>query len=129
MHLRIKKINLKMPLRFLRSKKIVFIFCFIFSVCVLNFFKHQFIFYLPFDIPGTQMAATIPPLGTFMESHLKTENLEYKCSVFKHENVHWMQYKRMGLIKFYACYLYGFILSGRKFNAMEIEARKPCRGK
>lgn len=32
----------------------------------INHVKKEYVTYLPFDIPGKQMAATIPPFGIFI---------------------------------------------------------------
>ena len=76
-------------------------------------------YYIPFDIPGSQMAMTIPPFGSFIE--LKYINNK---SILKHEMVHWSQYRKMGFWGFYKTYLYEYIKYGRKYGPMEVEARK-----
>lgn len=91
---------------------IIFIFLFVIT-------KKDKIYYIPFNIPGSQMAATIPPLGTFIESkYIKN------TSILNHEMAHWEQYKRMGFISFYCTYFSEYLKYGRKFGPMEIEARK-----
>ena len=81
--------------------------------------KKDKIYYIPFDIPGSQMAATIPPFGIFIESKYKTDK-----SILRHEMVHWSQYNRMGFFKFYYTYISEYKKYGRKYGPMEVEARK-----
>lgn len=81
--------------------------------------KKNKIYYIPFDIPGSQMAATIPPLGTFIEN-----NYEGNISILKHEKIHWIQYEKMGFFGFYSTYLSEYIKFGRIYGPMEVEARK-----
>ena len=82
-------------------------------------FKKDKIYYIPFNIPGSQMAITIPPFGTFIESKYKTDK-----TMLKHEMIHWNQFYRMGFITFYSTYISEYIKYGRKYGPMEIEARK-----
>ena len=105
---------------------LVFVFVFVF---VLNVFKHPYVFYLPFDMPGSLMASTVPPFGIFIQAGYKNENPVDPCSILTHEMVHWKQYERMGLVTFYYNYLKCYIQSGRIHNWMEEEARGPCREK
>ena len=91
----------------------------IFSVFILSILKKDKIYYTPFDIPGSQMAATIPPFGTFIEVKYKGN-----LSILNHELVHWDQYNRMGFADFYITYISEYIKHGRKYGPMEIEARK-----
>ena len=88
------------------------------SVSIFSIKKEK-IYYIPFDIPGTQMAATIPPFGTFIESRYKKDK-----SILNHELAHWVQYQRMGFRKFYSTYFKEYIKYGRKYGPMEKEARK-----
>jgi len=92
-------------------------------VIILNFSKEESIYYLPFDIPGSQMAATIPPFGIFIEHTYKVEG-DSLGSILAHELVHWDQYRRMGLIKFYYAYTSEYLKHGRVNNWMEEEARQ-----
>jgi hypothetical protein len=98
-------------------KKLLF-----FLVVVLLFLitiKKNIIYYTPIDIPGTQMAATIPPFGIFIEKQYKKNK-----SLLNHEMVHWDQYNRMGFFGFYSTYLSEYLKYGRKYGPMEKEARK-----
>jgi hypothetical protein len=102
------------------KKLVIILVVFIF---LLNLNKSERVFYLPFDIPGKQMAATIPPFGIFIEGKYKTEK-DKPGSILRHEKIHWNnQYKKMGLLKFYYCYLSEYIKHGRINNWMEDEAR------
>jgi len=77
------------------------------------------IYYIPFDIPGKQMAATIPPFGIFIESDFKNDK-----ELLGHEMVHLDQYHKMGFFGYYSTYMREFIKYGRKYGPMEVEARK-----
>ena len=92
-------------------------------ILILNIDKKERVFYLPFDIPGTQMAATLPPFGIFIEEVYKSEG-DLSGSLLRHEKVHWSQYKKMGLIKFYYSYTSEYLKHGRIYNWMEEEARR-----
>jgi hypothetical protein len=81
--------------------------------------KEDKIYYIPFDIPGSQMAATIPPFGIFIEKKYKGDK-----SLLNHELVHWDQYNSMGVFGFYSTYLSEYVKYGRKYGPMEVEARK-----
>jgi hypothetical protein len=65
---------------------------------------------------------TLPPFGIYILKERIDEEL-----LRKHELVHWEQYKRMGIIKFYATYLYYNIKYGYWNNPMEVEAREKSR--
>lgn len=98
-------------------KKYIFLF-----IIVLLFgiaYKKDKVYYIPFDIPGSQMAATIPPFGTFIELKYKKDKL-----MLSHEMAHWDQYYRMGFFGFYKTYISEYMTYGRKYGPMEIEARK-----
>lgn len=90
------------------------------TLLVLFFvFKKNKIYYIPFNIPGDQMAATIPPFGTFIESRYKNNK-----ELLRHELIHWDQFNRMGFLGFYHTYISEYLKYGRKYGPMEIEARK-----
>ena len=110
----------------LKKKSVIIPLLFVLMLVLLNSVKHESVFYIPFNIPGNQMAATIPPFGIFIESEFKNENPAAPCSILKHEKIHWNQYRRMGLVMFYANYLDCYMESGRINNWMEKEAREPC---
>jgi len=94
-------------------------YLFVIILLFLIIYKKDKIYYIPFDIPGSQMAATIPPFGTFIESKYKTNK-----PILRHEMVHWSQYQRMGFFNFYITYFSEYMKYGRKYGPMEIEARK-----
>jgi len=64
------------------------------------------------------VAITLPPIGIYAVQ----ECLE-DARLAKHENAHWDQYKRMGLLKFYGLYLWYSLRYGYRNNPMEVEAR------
>lgn len=72
------------------------------------------------------MAATIPPVGIFIEDKYKNEG-DGPGSILRHERVHWEQYRKMGLVSFHYCYLSEYIKHGRIHNWMEEEARELSR--
>lgn len=125
----INKIQHMKNLEAFKKKRYLIPLIFLLIILLLNFVKHPFVFYLPFNIPGKQMASSIPPLGIFIESKYKSENTKAQCSILKHEMIHWEQYKRMGLLSFHYNYLKCYLNSGRINNWMEEEAREPCKGK
>jgi hypothetical protein len=96
----------------------------VFSIFSLNSNRKERVFYLPFEIPGSQMAATIPPFGIFIEDKYRTEG-SAPGSILAHERIHWnVQYKSLGLFGFYTNYLAGYVKHGRKTgHPMEIQAR------
>jgi len=98
-------------------KKYIVILLGVLFLYILN--KENKVYYIPFDIPGSQMAATIPPFGIFIESKYQDD-----LSLLNHELVHWDQYKRMGLFGFYKTYLSEYIEYGRIYGPMEVEARE-----
>ena len=111
-----------------KKKRYLILFLFMIIISVLNLTKHPFVYYLQFNIPGKQMASTIPPFGIFIESQFKNKDENDPClHPYKHEMVHWEQYKRMGLISFNYNYLKCYLSSGRINNWMEEEARGPCK--
>jgi hypothetical protein len=102
-------------------KKLLIIFVII--VTLLNLFTGERLFYTPVDIPGKQMAMTIPPFGIIIEKKYKNEG-SGRGTLLRHERVHWNQYKKMGLIGFYYNYFSEYLKYDRFYGSMEIEARK-----
>jgi hypothetical protein len=98
-------------------KKYFLIVSCVFLLYIIN--KKDKIYYIPFDIPGSQLAATIPPFGIFIESKYETNK-----TILRHEMVHWSQYNRMGFFGFYSTYFSEYKKYGRKNGPMEVEARK-----
>jgi hypothetical protein len=120
------KINL-MQINDMKPKYAVPIIALVLTIALLNIYKHAFIIYLPFNIPGNQMAATIPPFGIFLEPKFKTMDSTNPCKhPLAHELVHWEQYERLGLFSFYYNYFQCLKTSGRLNNWMEREAQRPC---
>jgi hypothetical protein len=82
----------------------ILVVCFV-LIAILNIFKYPFVFYTPIDIPGQQMAITIPPFGIFLESRFEKDDASDPCAhPLIHESIHWKQYERMGLFSFYYNY-------------------------
>ena len=60
----------------------------------------------------------LAPWGIFvLPEHLANQRLT------QHELDHWQQYKRMGMVKYYATYLYQVLRYGYRNSPMEREAR------
>jgi hypothetical protein len=60
----------------------------------------------------------LPPVGIYiLPQRLQDERL------VRHEQAHWAQYQRMGLLGFYLTYLWYTIRHGYWNNPMEVEAR------
>lgn len=67
-----------------------------------------------FGFAGVALA----PWGIFiLAEHLHSRRL------IRHEQAHWRQYQRMGLLRYYAAYLWGLLRHGYTNHPMEIEAR------
>lgn len=99
-----------------------YIFLSISSFLLLAAFKSDKTYYIDFDIPGKQMAITLPPWGIFIEKEYGHDKI-----LLKHEKVHWQQYRRMGFWGFYSTYISDYLKYGRKNSPMEVEARKLSR--
>jgi len=59
---------------------------------------------------------TLPPFGIYV--------LNFNPKLIKHEQVHWLQYEKLGIVKFYVKYLWLLAKHGYKNHPMEIEARQ-----
>lgn len=92
-------------------------------IVVLDLKKTERVVYVPLPMKTQQMAATIPPFGIFIHAKYREEG-DGRGSILAHERVHWEQYKRMGLIKFYYEYLTEYFRNGRIHHSMEEEARR-----
>lgn len=92
-------------------------------ILILNIRRTERVVYLPVEIPGSQLAATVPPFGIFIEKKYEDEG-DGPGSILRHERVHWDQYHRMGLLRFYYCYMTEYIRHGRIHHWMEEEARR-----
>ena len=96
-------------------------------IIILSIFKNERIIYLPFNIPGKQMAITIPPFGIFIESKYKKDG-NRPGSVLSHERIHWKQFRRMGLFSFYYNYFLAYAKYGRgRSNWMEKQAEQESK--
>lgn len=66
---------------------------------------------------------TLPPRAIYVrEDKIMDDRL------IRHEEVHWEQYKRMGVVKFYALYIWYTLRYGYWANPMEVEARIKSKG-
>ena len=65
---------------------------------------------------------TLPPFGVFILAERMDDVL-----LHKHEQAHWKQYQRMGLVKFYVTYLWQVFRYSYHNAPMEVEARKAER--
>jgi len=65
---------------------------------------------------------TLPPFGIF----ILPERLHQGWLV-RHEQAHWQQAQRMGVVRFYAAYIWYTIRHGYRNNPMEVEAREAER--
>ncbi len=63
-------------------------------------------------------AMTIPPLGIFIKKKYRGDK-----KILNHDMVHWQQYQKMGLFKFYFRYFKQFLIYGYDNMPMELEAR------
>jgi hypothetical protein len=60
----------------------------------------------------------LAPWGIFvLPEHLNNESL------IRHEQAHWNQYRRMGVVRYYVTYLYQVLRYGYRNAPMEREAR------
>jgi len=61
---------------------------------------------------------TLPPFGIFIRAECLADD-----RLCRHEAAHWRQYERMGVVRFYAAYLWGLLRHGYHDHPMEREAR------
>ncbi len=60
----------------------------------------------------------LAPWGIFiLAEHLHSQRL------IRHEQAHWRQYQRMGVVRYYVTYLWGLVRHGYTDHPMEREAR------
>lgn len=64
-------------------------------------------------------AITLPPFGIYALPG--SENDE---RLARHETAHWIQYQRMGVVRFYVTYLWLLLRHGYWNHPMEVEARE-----
>jgi len=69
------------------KRRYIILLSFLLVTVILNIFKKPIVWYLPVDIPGKQMAATIPPLGIFIEKAYKNGG-NPPGSILSHEKLH-----------------------------------------
>lgn len=74
--------------------------------------------FLKSSLPGNYNAMTLPPIGIFVRAD-QSNNAE----LLQHELVHWQQYQRMGLLRYYGTYLDQLFTDGYDRMALEMEAR------
>ena len=65
---------------------------------------------------------TLPPFGVFILAERINE-----AALVRHEQAHWEQAQRMGVMRFYATYIWYTIRYGYRNNPMEVEAREAER--
>jgi hypothetical protein len=75
------------------------------------------IYYVPWVL-SPYRAMTIPPFGIFIKKKYRGDK-----KILNHDMVHWEQYQRLGLFRFYLLYFKQFIQYGYDNMPMEIEAR------
>ena len=63
-------------------------------------------------------AICLPPVGIYL-----LPDHYYDRELIRHEGRHWLQYERMGLLKFYAAYAWYTLRYGYDNNPMEVDAR------
>lgn len=61
---------------------------------------------------------TLPPVGIFILAERINE-----APLIKHEQAHWQQAQRMGVLRWYVIYLWNNLRYGYRDNPLEIEAR------
>ena len=65
---------------------------------------------------------TLPPWGVFILVERLGED-----ALVRHENAHWQQAQRMGIVRFYAAYIWYTIRHGYRNNPLELQAREAER--
>jgi hypothetical protein len=64
----------------------------------------------------------LPPVGIF----ILTERIN-EAPLIRHEQCHWQQAQRMGIVRFYLTYAWYTIRYGYRNNPLEVEAREAER--
>lgn len=67
-------------------------------------------------------AITLPPFGIYCLPTIMLDD-EKAGRMKRHENVHWSQYKKMGVVRYYITYIWQYVRYGYEKMPMEIEAR------
>jgi hypothetical protein len=62
---------------------------------------------------------TLPPWGVFILAERINET-----ALVRHEQAHWAQYQRMGMLGFYVTYIWYTMRHGYWNNPLEVEARE-----
>ncbi len=70
-------------------------------------------------LPTNYNAHTLPPFGIFLD---KTQR--GNANLLAHEQKHWAQYQKLGLLSYYGLYAYQYVKFGYDKHPMEIEARQ-----
>ena len=70
-------------------------------------------------LPTKMLAITLPPFGMYANHDQLDDPV-----VLAHEQVHWAQYERMGVLRFYVTYLWQWAWYGYEQHPMEVEARE-----
>ena len=65
---------------------------------------------------------TLPPFAIF----ILAERI-HEAPLIRHEQCHWQQAQRMGVLRFYTAYLWGLVRHGYKNHPLEREAREAER--
>lgn len=63
-------------------------------------------------------AVSLPPFGIYVRPERMNDE-----ALLRHEQVHWVQWQRMGTLRFYVTYLWQLWLHGYDNHPMEHEAR------
>lgn len=101
------------------TKVILIVLILIAFVVVMNYVSRSSApkYYTVNNLPGDTMAVTTPPFGIFIRPEAKGNK-----EVIEHENCHWDQYKRMGLIEFWKTYL----RDSKNYSYRDIPMEKEC---
>lgn len=74
-------------------------------------------------LPSGVRAITLPPFGMYVKAGYVDD-----LRIQTHEGIHWEQYQRMGLFKFYITYIWYSWKYGYYDNPLEVEARARSEG-
>ena len=72
------------------------------------------------SIPGFGTSVCIPPIGIFLDPSMEDSPL-YEATI-EHETVHWEQYQRLGLVRWWATYIWYLFRYGYEKHPFEVEA-------
>ena len=101
------------------GKVILIVFILVAFVVVMNYVSKESSpkLYTVNNLPDGTMAVTTPPFGIFIRPEAR-----HNKEVLEHEQCHWNQYRRMGLIDFWKTYL----ADSKKYPYHEIPMEKEC---